>query len=537
VRAERVGAVGRRVAAILLVLICGAGPAAAASTLRIGNGQEPETLDPHRGEGVSTLNILRDLYEGLMSVAPDGRVVAGAAREWTVSADGRVYTFTLHQDGRWSDGTPVTAADFVAGLRRSVDPATGSSFAGILSPIVNADAVVAGDLPVDALGVTALDPHTLQIRLNAPTAHFLGLLSHPSTFPIHPPSLRQWGAAFARTGRLVSNGAYRLREWAVQAQVALERNPHYRDAANVAIDRVLYYPTEDLQSELKRYRAGELDVTFQIPLVQAPWIRERYGDQLRIATYLGVYYYGFNLTRPPFKDNRDLREALAMVVDRELIVDKLMNGLARPATGWVPPGLQGYAPQAPRWAQWTWEQRLAEARRLYARAGYSTEKPLEVEIRYNTHEDHRRIAVVIAAMWKQHLGVRTRLFNEEGKVFVNNRRARRVTQVFRASWIGDYDDVSTFTDILQSRSGQNDTGWSDAEYDTLLAQAAATADPVLRQALLRRAEARILDQWPVIPIYWYVSKHLVSPRVENWQDNILDYHYSKDLRLKPSMPR
>lgn len=513
-----------------------AGGARAESVLRIGNGQEPETLDPHRGEGVSTLNILRDLYEGLTTIAPDGRVFPGAARGWWLAHDARTYTFELREDGRWSDGSPVTAADFVAGLRRSVDPATGSSFTGILAPIANAGAIAEGRLPVESLGVQALDERRLRIVLETPTPHFLGLLAHPSTFPIHRPSLRRWGDAFARGGRLVSNGAYRLQDWTVQAQVALVRNEHYRDAARVAIDRVVYYPTEDLQSELKRYRAGELDVTFQIPLVQAPWIRAQFGEQLRLATYLGVYYYGFNLTRPPFKDNRALRQALAMVVDRELIVRKLMNGLAQPATGWIPPGTAGHRAQAPEWASWPWERRLAEARRLYALAGYSAEKPLDVEIRYNTHEDHRRIAVVIAAMWKQHLGVRTRLFNEEGKVFTNNRRARKLTEVFRASWIGDYDDVSTFTDILQSRHGQNDTGWADAEYDVLLEQAARTVDPAQRQALLARAEARILAEWPVIPIYWYVSKHLVSPRVEGWQDNVLDYHYSKDLRLKDSAP-
>lgn len=512
-------------------------PAGAESVLRIGNGQEPETLDPHRGEGVSTLNILRDLYEGLTTVAPDGRIIPGAARGWSLAHDGRTYTFELREDGRWSDGSPVTAADFVAGLRRSVDPATGSSFIGILAPIVNADAVAAGRMPPDALGVRALDARTLQIQLTVPTPYFLGVLSHPSSFPIHQPSLRQWGEAFARSGRLISNGAYRLQTWAVQSQVSLVRNPHYRDQARVAIDRVVYFPTEDLQSELKRYRAGELDITFQIPLVQAPWIQQQYGDQLRIATYLGVYYYGFNLTRPPFKDNRDLREALALVIDRDLIVRKLMNGLAQPATGWVPPGTAGHRAAVPRGQGWTPAQRIAEARRLYARAGYSVERPLEIEIRYNTHEDHRRIAVVIAAMWKQHLGVRVRLHNEEGKVFINNRRQRKLTQVFRASWIGDYDDVSTFTDLLQSQHGQNDTGWADAEYDALLARAAQTRDPLQRQTLLAEAEARLLQEWPVIPIYWYVSKHLVSPRVEGWRDNILDYHYSKDLRLRPLPPR
>lgn len=516
-----------------LLLGCVVSAASPASVLRIGNGQEPETLDPHRGEGVSTANLLRDLYEGLTAIAPDGRVVPGAARGWEIAHGGRVYTFHLRPQARWSNGDPLTAEDFVAGLRRSVAPATGSSFAGILAPIVNATEISAGQLLPQALAVSAPDATTVRIRLKAPAPHLLGLLAHPSTFPIHQPSLRQWGAAFARPGRLVSNGAYRLQDWVVQSRVTLLRNRHYWNDAATQIEQVVYLPTEDLSSELKRYRADELDITFQIPLVQAPWIRQQLGEELRVATYLGVYYYGFNLTRAPFKDNRALRQALAMVIDRELIVGKVMNGLAQPAHAWVPPGTAGHLAQEPAWMRWPRERQLTEARRLYAEAGYSLQRPLEIELRYNTHEDHKRIAVVVAAMWKQHLGVRTRLLNEEAKVFLNNRRARKLTQVFRATWIGDYDDVSSFTDILQSAHGQNDTGWSDAEYDALLARAAASTDPHQRSALLAAAEARVLSEWPVIPIYWYVSKHLVKPRVRGWQDNLLDYRYSKDLRLAP----
>lgn len=507
--------------------------AAESGVLRIGNGQEPETLDPHRAESVSALAILRDLYEGLTSVAPDGRIVPGAAVGWRVLHGGRVYFFDLRPQARWSNGEPVTAQDFVAGLRRSVDPATGGSFGGMLSPIVNATEIAAGRLPPERLGVQAVGPLRLRIELTAPSPQLLGLLAHPSAFPVHAPSVRQWGDAFARPGRLVGNGAYLLQTWIVQSQITLARNVHYWNDVATHISQVRYLPTEDVGSELKRYRAGEIDITYQIPLVQAPWIRRQLGDELRLATYLGVYYYGFNVTRPPFKDNRALRQALAMAVDRELIVNKVMNGVAQPALGWVPPGTSGHRGRAPAWMHWPRERQLAEARRLYAEAGYSEARPLEIELRYNTHEDHKRIAVVIAAMWKQHLGVRTRLFNEETKVYLHNRRQRQVTQVFRATWIGDYDDVSTFTDILQSSHGQNDTGWADAEYDALIAGAAAAVDPLQRQQMLAAAEARLLSEWPVIPIYWYVSKHLVKPRVQGWQDNLLDYHYSKDLRLLP----
>ena len=516
----------------LLVTAVLASPAGA-DTLRAGNGPEPETLDPQRAEGVSAANILHDLYEGLCNISPSGEIVAGAASRWDVEQGGRLYTFYLRPEAKWSNGDTLTAADFVAGLRRSADPATGSNYAQMLAPIENAQAIAAGKLAPETLGVSALDERRLQIRLRAPAPYFLGLLTHASTAPIHRASLARYGRDFARPGRLVSNGAYQLSDWVVQSQVTLRRNPNYWDNAHTHIDEVIYTPTEDINSELKRYRAGELDYTYQIPLVQAPWIRAHLGRELRIATYIGNYYYGFNLTRPPFKDSARLRQALNMAVDRDVIVNKVMQGVAVPAYGWVPPGTWNYTPQTPPWAALPRAQRIAEAKKLYAEAGYSDQHPLQVEIRYNTHQDHKRIAVVIAAMWKQFLGVETRLVNEEFKVFINNRKLRRVTEVFRASWIGDYDDASSFTDILHSTHGQNDEGYSNPRYDALLAQAAAEPDVARRRALLEQAERLMLEDSPVLPIYFYVSKHLVKPWVQGWQDNLLDYHYSKDLTLRP----
>ena len=508
------------------------GTAQAESVLRQGNGNEPETLDPHKSEGVSSANILRDLFEGLCSLSPKGEVIPGAARGWEVAQGGRLYTFYLRPSARWSNGDAVTAEDFVFALRRSADPATGSAYSQMLSPIENADAVVAGKLPPSALGVYAVDAHTLRIRLKAATPYFLGLLTHATTFPLHRSSVAQHGSQFARAGKLVSNGAYQLAEWVVQSQVTLTRNAHYWNNAATRIDRVVYVPTEDINAEIKRYRAGELDTTYEIPLVQAPWIREQFGSELRIATYIGSYFYGFNLTRPPFKDNPKLRRALSLVVDREVIVGKVMNGVAAPAYGWVPPGTWNYTPQKPDWAEWPMAQRIALAQQLYAEAGYSAEQPFEVEIRYNTHDDHKRIAIVIAAMWKQALGVRTRLINEEFKVFLNNRKLRKDTQAFRMAWIGDFDDASSFADILHSTHGQNDTGYANPAYNALVAKAALEPDLAARRALLEQAERQMLDDVPLMPIYFYVSKHLVKPQVKGWEDNLLDYHYSKDLWLE-----
>jgi oligopeptide transport system substrate-binding protein len=350
---------------------------------------------------------------------------------------------------------------------------------------------------------------------------------------VHRPSLQRYGRDFARPGRLVGNGAYRLEDWVVQARVTLARNPQYWDDAHTAIDRVIYYPTEDLAAELKRYRAGELDVSYAIPMSQARWVRGLLGQELHLAPYLGAFWYGYNLARPPFQGSAGLRRALSLAVDREVIAGKLLQGAALPAYGFVPPGTWNYAPQQPDWAGWSRERQLAEARRLYAAAGYSDAHPLEVELRYNTSEDHRRVAIVIAAMWKQNLGIHTRLVNEEWKVFLQTRRARALTQVFRGGWIGDYDDASAFLNILRSFDGKNDEGYANGQYDALLARAQAEADPARRRGLLEQAESLMLGDMPVLPIYWYESKHLIKPWVAGWQDNALDIHYSKDLRLLP----
>lgn len=500
-------------------------------TLRLGNGPEVETLDPHRAEGVSAANVMRDLYEGLLTEAADGALIPGAAESWTVSEDLLTYTFRLRENGRWSNGDPVTAEDFVAGLQRSADPATGSHYSQMLSPIENADAVIEGKLPPARLGIEALDTRTLRLRLKAPTPYLLGMLVHASCMPIHRASLAQYGSQFAQPGKLISNGAYRLAGRVVQSHVLLERNPFYWDNAGTTIERVYHLNTEDINSELKRFRAGEIDWTYQIPASQVDWIRKNLGDMLLTHTYLGVYYYGLNLSKPPFKDNPALRRALSMAIDREVIANKVMGIGEQPANSWVPPGVEGHRSAPAPWVGLSREQRLAEARKLYAQAGYSPERPARVEIRYNTHDDHKKIATAIAAMWKQWLGVDAVLINEEWKVFLQNRRLRAKTQVFRSGWIGDYNDANSFLEILHSAHGLNDSVYISAEYDELLAKASAETDPGRRQQLLYEAEQRLLEDLPVIPIYFYVTKHLIAPHVVGWKGNIMDHHHSRFLKL------
>jgi oligopeptide transport system substrate-binding protein len=504
---------------------------AAVAVLRRGNGPEPESLNPQSSRTDPAFNLARDLFEGLVTHAPDGSLEPGAASGWALSPDGLEYTFHIREDARWSNGDAVTAGDFVYSYRRLVDPATAAFYAQSLAPVVNAGDILAGKAAPDTLGVDAPDDHTLVIRLATPTPYLLDLLTHPSMFPVHPASLEQHGRDYGRPGNLVSNGAFELDEWVVGAYVSLRRNAHYwNDAAN-RIDKVIFYNTADDAAELKRYRAGELDFTYTIPLQQFRWIKENLADQLRIYPYLTTYYYGLNLRQPPFRDNPELRQALAMAVDREVLTEKITGVGELPAYGWVPPGTANYTPQVFDWATLEPDQRLAMARALYAEAGYGPENPARVEIRYNTAETHQRIAVAVAAMWRENLGVETTLVNEEFQVLIQHIRQGDVTQVFRSSWIGDYNDAMTFVQFFQSDFDLNLTGYSNPRFDELLQQAGAETDLQLRRELLQQAEAMALRDTPLIPLYYHVSRHLVQPRVQGWTDNIMNLQYSRHLSL------
>lgn len=498
-------------------------------TFHRGNGTEVQTLDPHKAEGVPASNILRDLYEGLTIEAPNGDVIPGAADSWEISADGKLYTFHIREGARWSNGDPVTAHDFVFGLRRSADPATASKYSQILSPIENAEAIVAGKMQPELMGVKAIDNQTLEIRLKAPTPYFLGLLNHSTTYPVHAGSVKTHGGHFSRPGKLVGNGAYVLKEWVIQSHIKLERNPQYWDDANTTINTIYYYPIEDQSTELKRYRADELDYTNEIPSNQFKWIKKNLPEELHVGPYLGTYYYGFNLTKPPFKDNLKLREALSMAIDRNIITEKITGIGEVPSYSWVPTGITNYTSQKLDYADLTQKERISRAKGLYKEAGYSKGNPLKVEIRYNTSENHKKLAIAIAAMWKMYLGVQTRLVNEEWKVFLENRKQKQVTQVFRAGWIGDYNDPYTFSELMHSTHGINDSAYSNPEYDKLLAEASLEADLDKRREILQQLERILLHDHPIIPIYSYVTKHMIKPWVSGYVPNILDHTYSKDL--------
>jgi len=503
----------------------------AGNILRKSNGAEPQTLDPHKAEGVPAANILRDLYEGLIIAAPTGDLLPGVAHSWTSDPSGMRYTFALRTDAKWSNGDALTAADFVYSLRRALDPNTLSRYANILYPIKNAEAVNRGELGVERLGVEALDPQTLQITLEAPTPYFLSLLTHTMTYPVHSLSVEAHGNQFTRPGNNVSNGAYKMSDWLVQSHIEVERNDYYWDNADTRINRVVYLAIENPDAVLKRYRANELDMTQEAPARQLDWIKRNINAEYTVAPYLGAYYYGLNTLKPPFKDSPELRRAMALSIDRQILTDKLTGGGEVAAYSFVPP-VTGYEPQTPEWAGWTQAERNTEARRLYAAAGYSADNPLEVEVLYNTSQGHKQLAIAVASMWKQTLGVKTTLRNQEWKVYLQTRANKTDTEIYRSGWIGDYNDAYAFLQLLISDNAQNDSGYNNPRFDQLLKQASREADLARRALYLQEAEALMLQDMPVIPIYFYVSKHLIKPWVRGFTPNIMDHVYSKDLWIE-----
>lgn len=490
--------------------------ATAQTTLYRGSGLEPETLDPHRARSVETFHILRDLYEGLIAEGPGGELGPGIATHWQVSDDGLTWTFTLRPDARWSNGDALTAVDVAWSLQRAVHPDTGSYYAQMLSIIADIEVV---------------DDTTLVLRLTGPTPYLLGLLAQPVAFPVHRASVETHSERFTRPGNNVSNGAYQITDWVTQSHIHLDRNPHYWNDTETRIDSVVYMPIEAESTELARYRAGDLHMTRTIPNPQYEWLKRNLPGELHVTPYLSTYFYGLNLGRPPFADNPALRQALSMAIDREIIAGQVTGAGEVPAYSWVPPGINNYTPQRVEWADWPKEQREAEARRLYAQAGYSATNPLQVEIRYNTAESHRRIAVAIASMWRETLGVQATLLNEEWQVFLQNRVSGNL-QVYRSGWVGDYNDANTFAEAMLHNHGLNDMGWHNEAYERLVLTAGRTNDAARRRALLEQAERLMLSEHPMIPIYYYVSKSLVKPEVGGFQPNVMNVHPTRHLWFK-----
>ena len=494
--------------------------------LRRGLGGQPGSLDPQRAEDAFSFDVLRDLYEGLTASSPTGEVLPAAAESWSVDEGGTHYTFRLRDNARWSNGDPVLARHFVMALRRAVDPATASGGADLLRAIENAPAILRGELPANRLGVRAADDYRLEITLARPAPFFPDILTNTVASPVHDSSLAAAGG-FSRPGETVTNGPYSLAEIVPAGSLRLTRNTFYWDSGSVAFDEVRYELVPDETAEFTRFRAGELDVTNNVPEQRFQELDREQGSGLQHRAGLATFYYSFNTVQGPLHDTPALREALSLAIDRKAITASITRAGQVPAYSLVPEEVWNYTPAAYEWRKSPPETRISSARSLYAAAGYSMSRPLRLRLLYNENDLIQKVCVAIAAMWKQELGVETELIQMEFRAYLAARADPSQWDVVRVGWSADYNDASSFLDTMTDGSPQNFGRWSNAQYARLLADAAVEIDPARRRQLLQQAEQLMLHDYPLMPVYFYVNRRLVQPGISAPPINPMNRNYSR----------
>ncbi|MEQ1950786.1 peptide ABC transporter substrate-binding protein [Mesorhizobium sp. CN2-181] len=501
-------------------------PAFAEVVYNRGSAAEPESVDPHKTSTVYEANVLRDLFMGLVMQDAKAEVIPGAAESWTVSDDGKTYTFKMRAGATWSDGSPVTAEDFVYSFRRLEDPATGAEYASMLYPIVNAEEINTGKAKPEEMGVKAIDAGTLEITLKAPTPYFLEMLTHQAAYPVSKAAIEKEPADWIKPGKLVSNGAFTLAEWVPNDHMKMVKNPKFYDAANVKIDVVNFIPTEDRSSAMKRFEAGELDSYDDLPTEQLADLKAKFGDQIRVAPYLGSYYYAIKTDKAPW-DNVELRTAISEAIDRDFLAEKVWNNSMAPGYSMVPPGIQGYTAAMATYADKSQIDREDEAKAVLEKLGYGPDKPLKMEIRYNTSENHKNTAVAIQEQLKP-LGIEVTLLNTDTKTHYAHLEQKGDYDVARIGWIADYKDPETFLGTLRKASGNNYSNYDSAKFEELMNKAAAAGgNPEERMKLLGEAEREVVDDIAIIPLLYYNYKNIVSPKLSGFEDNVMDVHPSR----------
>ena len=509
--------------------------AAKKKILLMGNGTEIETLDPHLANGQPEHWVMTSIFEGLVAPKaenPDDNV-PGAAASWE-HKDFTVWTFHLQPQGKWSDGVPVTAQDFAWSYQRILSPELAADYGQMLYPMVNAEAFNTGELKdFSKVGVKVIDDLTLQITLNGPAPYFPGLLKHYSWFALPRHVIEKFGkmsdrgTPWTKLGNIVGNGPFKLKSWHFTHVLEVERNPQYWDAANVKLNEIHFFPITADSTEERAYQDGQLHITYIVPLPRIPYYREHEPAVYREETLLSTYFYRVNTKKPPF-NNKLVRQALATAIDRESLVKNVLRAGQQPATALTPAKCSvDYV--VPKVAVFDPEK----ARKLLAEAGYPEGKGFPAfEILINTMETHRTIAEALQEMWKKYLNIPVKIINQDWQVYLESQR-RGEYDVARAGWVGDYADPMTFLSTMRSTDGNNNTGWGNARYDDLLNQSAREGDPKKRFGILHEAETILMDEMPVLPVYWYTHSYLVHSMVKNFNPSVLEHRCYKAIDLQP----
>lgn len=502
--------------------------------LFIANADEPKGLDPHLTTGSPDRNIILALFEGLVGL--DSKTLKpkpGVAESWTISEDNKTYTFKFREDAKWSNGDPVTAEDFIYSWRRALTPTLPNLYAYLMYYIVNAEAYHKGEITDFAqVGIKANGPYELEVQLKNPTPFFLQMLDHHSFYPVHQQTIEKHGtiddalSKWTLPENFVGNGAFTLTNWEINKVIEVKKNPHYWGAQDVALNAIHFFPIVDQQGEVRAFRSGQVHLTYspQMAIEKIAYFRENQPEVLRIVPTYSSYFYYINTNKKPLDDPR-VRRALAMAIDRQLIVDKVTKGGETIAHSIVPPDPAGYKPEQ------YFKYDVEAAKALLAEAGYPNGEGFPTfEILYNTLDNHRKVALAIQQMLKQNLNIDVQLVNKEWKVYLDATRNLE-HDLARGGWIADYIDPTNFFTLLLSTAGNNRTGWESEEYDRLLKAMEEAPNEEARFSLFEQANKILAEEMPIIPVYYYSDINLVATNVEGWHDNPMHYHPYQDVRL------
>ncbi|WP_336778283.1 oligopeptide ABC transporter substrate-binding protein OppA [Pantoea sp. USHLN256] len=506
---------------------------AAKQELVRGNGDEVQSLDPHKIEGVPEDNIARDLYEGLITSDSDGKPVPGVAESWE-NKDFKVWTFHLRKNAKWSNGEPVTAQDFVYSWQRLVDPKTASPYASYpqYGHIVNVDDIIAGKKPTSELGVKAIDDHTLEVTLSEPVPYFYKLLINSVMSPVYKPAIVKFGDQWTQPPNWVGNGAFKLESHVINERVVLVRNTQYWDNEHTVLNKVNFLPINSEVSDVNRYFSENgSDITYNnMPIELFKKLQRDNGKELMVKPYLCTYYYEINNQKAPFTDPR-VRTALKLGLDRDIMVNKVLAQGQQPAYSFTPPATDGMELLPPDWFKWDQNKRNEEAKKLLAEAGYTADKPLTFNLLYNTSDLHKKLAIAASSIWKKNIGVNIKLENQEWKTFLDTRHQGNF-DVSRAAWCADYNEPTSFLNIMLSDSSSNTSHYKSADFDKVIHDAVKAADDKARVADYQKAEQILDKDSTIVPVYYYVNARLVKPYVGGYTGNDpLDKTVDKNLYI------
>lgn len=496
-----------------------------AVTLNIHNGGDATSLDPHKVSGDWENRIVGDIFEGLMTEDVYGKPMLGTAESFEQSEDGLTYTFKLKEGLKWSDGSPLIAGDYEYAFKRLFNPATAASYAWLQFAIKNSEEYATGKATADDVGIKALDDLTLEFTLKEPTPYFLGALTHYTAYPVPQKVVEEYGDAWVKLENIVVNGPYKPIEWVPGSHVKSAINEEWYDVPSLKIDDVIYTTLEDESTALRTFEAGDFDWVTVYPKDQFKRLLKETPEVLRVEPQAGLYFYAVNNQKEPFT-NPDIRKALSMSINRKAIAEDIIGSGEVPAFSWVPPGMDNYGePAQVEWAALPYGERVKMAKEILEANGYNKKNPLKFTLRYNTNENHKRIAIAVAAMWKA-IGAEVELFNNETKVHYADLDEGDF-EVGRAGWLADYDDPINFLSLLKTGYGNNYGRYSNPDYDALLNQASKEIDLTKRAEILVEAEQMALDDSAAIPIYYYVTENLLSTKIHGWENNIFDIHRTR----------